>query len=102
MTSTSESTTRPARPAPESRAGALFRSFLRRPAHPLLLAAVVVCATAALTFSWDRGTVTFLFLLGTIGWLAAFERIIPFAPQWHPSGLIVVAQGQFLHANVDA
>ncbi|MFE2191092.1 C4-dicarboxylate ABC transporter, partial [Streptomyces olivaceus] len=41
---------------------------------------------SVLRFGWDRGQAIQLFLIGTIVYLAALERLIPHRTDWHPSG----------------
>ncbi|WKB55735.1 sterol desaturase family protein [Eleftheria terrae] len=45
------------------------------------------CGTTVLAEAWrlDRGTVSFAFLLATIGYLALLERFIPYDRSWHPT-----------------
>ncbi|WP_133903182.1 sterol desaturase family protein [Actinophytocola oryzae] len=57
---------------------------LRRVAYPVLLAAVLVVATAALRLDWDPAVVSPLFLVGAISYLAVLERLIPYQPAWRP------------------
>ncbi|MGB3442627.1 MAG: sterol desaturase family protein [Actinophytocola sp.] len=40
---------------------------------------------ATLHLGWDLGLVSFFFLAGTIGYLAAVERVIPYLRAWLPS-----------------
>ncbi|MFJ1615221.1 MULTISPECIES: sterol desaturase family protein [unclassified Streptomyces] len=61
------------------------RAVLRVSAYPFLLVATVSVATAALCLDWDPGRVSPLFLLGTLVYLAALERLIPYQRSWHPS-----------------
>ncbi|ASO20821.1 Fatty acid hydroxylase superfamily protein [Actinoalloteichus hoggarensis] len=61
------------------------RSPLCHVAYPLLITAMVLTGTAALHFGWNFGLVNFGFLVGTIGMLAVFERLIPYEVDWHPS-----------------
>ncbi|MFF2958816.1 sterol desaturase family protein [Streptomyces sp. NPDC057963] len=61
------------------------RTVLRVSAYPFLLVATVSVATAALCLDWDPGRVSPLFLLGTLVYLAALERLIPYQRSWHPS-----------------
>ncbi|MFJ4923688.1 sterol desaturase family protein [Streptomyces sp. NPDC088725] len=65
--------------------GSYSRSVLCRVAYPILLAAVGGVVMAALHWRWDPGEVSFLFLIGTIGYLAVLERVIPYERTWHPS-----------------
>jgi sterol desaturase/sphingolipid hydroxylase (fatty acid hydroxylase superfamily) len=60
-------------------------SILRRIAYPILLIAVVSVAAATLHYRLDLGRVSVLFLLSTIAYLAALERLIPYEHGWHPS-----------------
>ncbi|MCW2915044.1 MAG: sterol desaturase [Actinomycetia bacterium] len=60
-------------------------SILRRIAYPILLAAVVSVVAATWHYRWDLGQVSFLFLVGTIAYLAMLERLIPYEREWHPS-----------------
>jgi sterol desaturase/sphingolipid hydroxylase (fatty acid hydroxylase superfamily) len=61
------------------------RSLLRRGAHPVLLAAMVSVIAATFHYRWDLGRASFLFLVATIAYLAALERLIPYERDWHPS-----------------
>jgi sterol desaturase/sphingolipid hydroxylase (fatty acid hydroxylase superfamily) len=63
----------------------LTRSVLRRAAYPVLLAAMAWVAVATVRRHWDHGEVSFLFLVGTLGYLAVCERLIPYRRAWHPS-----------------
>ncbi|MER6610878.1 sterol desaturase family protein [Streptomyces sp. NPDC000927] len=67
--------------SPASRA----RGLLRVSAYPVLLLAAISVATAALRFDWEPGSVSPLFLLGTIAYLTILERLIPHQRSWHPS-----------------
>ena len=60
-------------------------SILRRIAYPVLLVAVVSVVAASLRYRWDLGQISLLFLGGTIAYLAALERLIPYERGWHPS-----------------
>ncbi|MBP2477891.1 sterol desaturase/sphingolipid hydroxylase (fatty acid hydroxylase superfamily) [Crossiella equi] len=60
-------------------------TLLGRLAYPILLLAVVGTATAAIAGGWELGQVNFAFLLGTIGYLALLERLIPYQRAWHPT-----------------
>jgi sterol desaturase/sphingolipid hydroxylase (fatty acid hydroxylase superfamily) len=62
-----------------------WRSVLSRTIYPVLLAAVAVVVFATLYLEWDLGLVSFFFLAGTIGYLAAMERVIPYTRAWLPS-----------------
>jgi sterol desaturase/sphingolipid hydroxylase (fatty acid hydroxylase superfamily) len=57
---------------------------LRRAAYPVLLAAVVLVVVATLRLDWNRGLVSFCFVVGVLGYLAALERLIPYQRGWHP------------------
>lgn len=57
---------------------------LCRVAYPVLLVAVLVVPLAALHLGWDFGVVSLLFLAGTIAYLIALERVIPYDRAWHP------------------
>ncbi|MET0966344.1 MAG: sterol desaturase family protein [Nakamurella sp.] len=46
---------------------------------------VVVVGGATLANGWDPGQISFCFLLGTIAYLAALERLIPYDPDWQPN-----------------
>jgi sterol desaturase/sphingolipid hydroxylase (fatty acid hydroxylase superfamily) len=61
------------------------RSILRHLAYPLLLVAMVSVVTVALRCGWDPGRVSFLFLVGTVTYLSALERLIPYERDWHPT-----------------
>ncbi|MFG2630914.1 sterol desaturase family protein [Streptomyces sp. NPDC048473] len=61
------------------------RSVLRVLAYPFLLVAAVSVAVAALCLDWDPDRVSPLFLVGTIAYLTALERLIPYQRAWHPS-----------------
>lgn len=61
------------------------RAVLRASAYPLLLVATFSVATAALRLDWDPGRVSPFFLLGTISYLTALERLIPHQRAWHPN-----------------
>ncbi|WP_329459994.1 sterol desaturase family protein [Streptomyces sp. NBC_01497] len=52
----------------------------------MLLAATVLTAAGSLTGHWDPGRVSPLFLLGTVLYLSALERLIPHQREWHPDG----------------
>jgi sterol desaturase/sphingolipid hydroxylase (fatty acid hydroxylase superfamily) len=62
-----------------------WRSVLSRAVYPVLLTAVAVVVSATLYLEWDLGLVSFFFLAGTIGYLAAMERVIPYMRAWLPS-----------------
>lgn len=66
--------------------GASARECLRYAAYPILLLSAVWLFTSVLRFDWDRGRAVQLFLIGTIVYLAALERLIPHRADWHPSG----------------
>ncbi|MGW9525478.1 sterol desaturase family protein [Streptomyces diastaticus] len=61
------------------------RALLRRAAYPLLLAATVAVAGAALSLGWDPERVSPLFLVGVLLYLTVLERLIPHQRDWHPS-----------------
>ncbi|MFD5025188.1 sterol desaturase family protein [Streptomyces sp. NPDC058373] len=61
------------------------RALLRLGAYPLLLAATVVVAGAALSLGWDPERVSPLFLMGVLLYLTTLERLIPHQVDWHPS-----------------
>ncbi|MFD5457832.1 C4-dicarboxylate ABC transporter, partial [Streptomyces olivaceus] len=67
-------------------AGASARECLRYAAYPILLLSAVWLFASVLRFGWDRGQAIQLFLIGTIVYLAALERLIPHRTDWHPSG----------------
>ncbi|MFF3767686.1 sterol desaturase family protein [Streptomyces sp. NPDC001922] len=70
--------------APVARTAGRRRAVLRHTAYPLLLTALVVVVAATWHFHWDQGRVSPLFLVGTIGYLALLERVIPYERAWHP------------------
>ncbi|MEV6162419.1 sterol desaturase family protein [Streptomyces sp. NPDC052052] len=73
---------------PVRRGSAYVRSVhagIRLLAYPFLLVATVLAATAALCFDWAPERVSPLFLIGTIAYLTALERLIPYQRAWHPS-----------------
>ncbi|MEU8509612.1 sterol desaturase family protein [Streptomyces brevispora] len=51
----------------------------------MLLAATVLVAAGSLILHWDPGQVSPLFLVGTLLYLTALERLIPHRRDWHPS-----------------
>ncbi|GGY98964.1 hypothetical protein GCM10010327_31980 [Streptomyces nitrosporeus] len=53
-------------------------------AYPFLLLAVVAVGAAALSLNWDPAWVSPIFLIGTLTYLAALERLIPYDREWHP------------------
>lgn len=57
---------------------------LRYTTYPLLLVAAVLTAALAIHFQLSFPLVNFLFLVGTFGYLALLERIIPFNASWYP------------------
>ncbi|WP_229886462.1 sterol desaturase family protein [Streptomyces subrutilus] len=61
------------------------RRVLRHAAYPVLLSAFVSTTYCALSRQWDTGRTTQLFLLGSIGYLALLERLIPYETTWRPS-----------------
>ncbi|MFP3118425.1 sterol desaturase family protein [Streptomyces sp. Iso 434] len=61
------------------------RAVLRVAAYPLLLAATVAVAGAALSLEWDPARVSPLFLVGVLLYLTLLERLIPHQRDWHPS-----------------
>ncbi|MFG2695401.1 sterol desaturase family protein [Kitasatospora sp. NPDC048407] len=63
-----------------------FRTVLRYAAYPALLFTVPACAVATLHQHWDIGRVLAAFQVGTIGYLWALERLIPYRRDWHPGG----------------
>ncbi len=63
----------------------LLCALLRHAAYPLLLAAVISVAMVTLRYRLDFGQINFLFLVGTITYLAALERVIPYERGWHPN-----------------
>ncbi|MFD8596785.1 sterol desaturase family protein [Kitasatospora sp. NPDC059646] len=63
-----------------------FLVVLRHVAYPFLLLAVVSGAAATVHEHWDIGRVLVLFQIGTIGYLWALERLIPYRADWHPRG----------------
>ncbi|MFE9248890.1 sterol desaturase family protein [Streptomyces sp. NPDC007088] len=74
------------RQGPVRKSGAAFlRELLRVAAYPLLLAVTVAVAAGALVRHWEPSRVSPLFLVGTLLYLTALERLIPYEPRWHPS-----------------
>ncbi|WP_129843317.1 sterol desaturase family protein [Streptomyces sp. RFCAC02] len=53
-------------------------------AYPVLLAALVTVAVLTVRREWDQGTVSALFMIGTLTCLVALERAIPHDRSWHP------------------
>ncbi|MDG5802565.1 sterol desaturase family protein [Streptomyces ossamyceticus] len=62
-----------------------FRTLLRHVAYPVLLAALVATAIAALHLRWDLARVSQLFLVSTIAYFTLLERLIPYEREWAPS-----------------
>ncbi|WP_299534856.1 sterol desaturase family protein [uncultured Streptomyces sp.] len=62
-----------------------LRTLLRSAAFPLLFSATVAMAAGSLVLRWDPGTVSPLFLVFTLLYLAILERVIPHRRTWHPS-----------------
>jgi len=54
-------------------------------AYPVLLGAAVTVGVVALRLGWEPDHVTPFFLLGTVAYLTALERLIPYQRSWHPS-----------------
>jgi hypothetical protein len=73
----------------------LFSNVLRWIAYPVLLLAVVSAATATLIEHADPGHVIALFQFGTIGYLWALERLIPYRADWHADGREVRCYGLY-------
>ncbi|MFD0020012.1 sterol desaturase family protein [Streptomyces sp. NPDC058382] len=73
---------------PVRRLSARYRCLriLRFLAYPLLLTATLLVAAGSLILHWDPGRVSPLFLVGTLLYLTALERLIPHRRDWHPSG----------------
>ncbi|WP_335936127.1 sterol desaturase family protein [Streptomyces sp. PTD5-9] len=61
------------------------RALLRVSAYPVLLLAAVSVGAAALRFGWRPDRVSPFFLIGTVAYLTALERLIPYQRSWHPS-----------------
>lgn len=61
------------------------RPVLCRAAYPILLLAVVSATVVTLRYHLDFGQISAFFLIGTVIYLAALERLIPYDRGWHPS-----------------
>ncbi|ROO62278.1 sterol desaturase/sphingolipid hydroxylase (fatty acid hydroxylase superfamily) [Micromonospora sp. Llam0] len=72
-------------PAPEPRSIAMARAAARIVTYPILVVAMIVVSVIALRHGWNLGAVNFVFLIGTLAYLAILERLIPYEPTWHPS-----------------
>ncbi|MGH8083421.1 MAG: sterol desaturase family protein [Lysobacter sp.] len=59
--------------------------FLRYIAHPILLLSVVIYSITAIKLEWNLGAANMIYLLATIGYLAALEQLIPYRREWLPS-----------------
>ncbi|HWG98462.1 MAG TPA: sterol desaturase family protein [Pilimelia sp.] len=46
---------------------------------------MIAVAVVSLRRGWNPGPVSFLFLVGTLGYLAVLERLIPYDRSWHPT-----------------
>lgn len=73
------------RPARRLFARCHYQRILCNLAYPLLLASTFVVAAGSLILHWDPGRVSPLFLVGTLLYLTALERLIPHRRDWHPS-----------------
>ncbi|MQS38550.1 sterol desaturase family protein [Streptomyces katsurahamanus] len=70
---------------PRAQESALSRaSVLHTTAYPGLLAATVLTGASAVTLGWDPALVSPLFVLVTLLYLTALERLIPYDRDWHP------------------
>ncbi|MFF2952808.1 sterol desaturase family protein [Kitasatospora sp. NPDC057965] len=65
--------------------GEQLRTAVRHGAYPFLLVGLVAISAATLRLRWDLGRANQLFLLGTIGYMALLERLIPYEPEWVPN-----------------
>lgn len=67
--------------------GAITRPYavLRIVAYPVLFGTVLAVGIIALRRGWEPGPVSALTTLGVIGYLALFERLIPYERSWHPT-----------------
>lgn len=61
------------------------RALISRLAYPLLMAGTVAVGVTSFHRGWDPGTVTPLFMMGTMAYLAVMERLIPYERAWHPT-----------------
>ncbi|WP_411158247.1 sterol desaturase family protein [Streptomyces sp. CBMA29] len=59
----------------------------------MLLLAVASCGAATLAEGWDTGRAVVACQFGSIGYLWLLERLIPYRPEWHPSGREVRCYG---------
>jgi sterol desaturase/sphingolipid hydroxylase (fatty acid hydroxylase superfamily) len=75
-------------------------SAFRYAAYPLLIAGNALVAVYALTHGLELGPVNLLAMLGTILYLAAVERIIPYRRSWQPTGREWARDGLYFFCNM--